>query len=551
MKMRTFLGRGVALGALLLVPSVLAAAVGDRTDGGAPIGPSIPLGAGGACSPIVVDGTLGSGSPSWPSVSGTQTGRLNRNGIASSCATPKSCLQFDSTPGRAFDGYSFTNDSGATACVSVTLDVLTQANCNLQVDAYDGSFDPANICTNYLADPGLSSGIPPTQTTMSFNVAAGDTFVLDVHTTNPGETGCLYDLTVTGDICAAGCALTCPADANVGNDPGQCGAIVNYPPPQTTGTCGTVTCTPPSGGFFAVGTTNVDCVETLTTTTTTVYSSGNVAVPIPATGTSGQMTPQVLSIPDPGTVTDVNLRLRANHTFDADLEVTLEAPDGTTTTLVMDDNGGSGDNLGSGATDCSGTKTIFDDEALTSITAGAAPFAGSFIPLNPLANMDGQTATGNWTLRINDDLGGDSGTLFCWELEITRQVTGGTGATCGFQLTVNDTEPPIVTCPADITLDLPPGSNGQNVDYPPPAASDNCPGVGADCQPPSGDLFPAGQTPVVCTALDSSQNSAACTFLVNLGAVTVLEVPTVSSLGLLALALLLAAAAFVALRRNG
>lgn len=193
----------LALAGLVLCSTTLFAQLGDQTDTGLPGNPWSPPdgGGGGLCADIVIGGTLGSGSPDWPSTSGTQTGRLNRNGISSACGAPKSCLIFDSAPGRAFDAYTFTNDFGATACVSVTLDVITQTACNLQVDAYDTTFDPANICTNYLADPGLSSGIPPSQTGMSFDVAAGQSFVLDVHTTNPGEIDCLYTLTVSGEIC--------------------------------------------------------------------------------------------------------------------------------------------------------------------------------------------------------------------------------------------------------------------------------------------------------------------------------------------------------------
>src|SRR5262249_2485291 len=44
----------------------------------------------------------------------------------------------------------------------------------------------------------------------------------------------------------------------VPNDPGKCGAIVNFAP-TVTGNCGTVGCTPASGSFFLVGTTTVTC----------------------------------------------------------------------------------------------------------------------------------------------------------------------------------------------------------------------------------------------------------------------------------------------------
>jgi hypothetical protein len=58
------------------------------------------------------------------------------------------------------------------------------------------------------------------------------------------------------------CTITCPANIAQANDPNQCGAVVTYPPPMTTGTCGTVTCSPASGAFFPVGTTTVTCSTT-------------------------------------------------------------------------------------------------------------------------------------------------------------------------------------------------------------------------------------------------------------------------------------------------
>ena len=44
-------------------------------------------------------------------------------------------------------------------------------------------------------------------------------------------------ISVTGSNCAAQpCTITCPADVSVANDADQCGAVVNYPAPMTTGT---------------------------------------------------------------------------------------------------------------------------------------------------------------------------------------------------------------------------------------------------------------------------------------------------------------------------
>jgi Zn-dependent metalloprotease len=58
------------------------------------------------------------------------------------------------------------------------------------------------------------------------------------------------------------CVLTCPPDVEQANDTGKCEAVVNYPDPTTTGECGAVSCSPPSGSLFPVGTTTVTCSGT-------------------------------------------------------------------------------------------------------------------------------------------------------------------------------------------------------------------------------------------------------------------------------------------------
>src|SRR5205085_12156104 len=67
------------------------------------------------------------------------------------------------------------------------------------------------------------------------------------------DTSCSFTVTVVP------CAITCPSNITVGNDPGQCGAVVTYAP-TAGGGCGTVTCSPASGSFFPVGTTTVNCI---------------------------------------------------------------------------------------------------------------------------------------------------------------------------------------------------------------------------------------------------------------------------------------------------
>lgn len=158
-----------------------------------------------ACPPVVINGTLGSGAPGFTGVqfSGNQTGRLNRNGISSSCAAPKACSIFDPAGARAFDAYKISNDSGQDQCVFINLNAPANTTCNMQSNAYLDTYVPGSICTGYLGDPGLSLGVPPTATDFSVTVPAGHALIVVVHTTNPGETGCAYTVTVRGNLCVA------------------------------------------------------------------------------------------------------------------------------------------------------------------------------------------------------------------------------------------------------------------------------------------------------------------------------------------------------------
>ncbi|MFE5426107.1 HYR domain-containing protein [Peribacillus simplex] len=59
-------------------------------------------------------------------------------------------------------------------------------------------------------------------------------------------------------------SISCPGNITQDNDPGVCGAIVNYPPPTVSTSCPGVTfsCSPASGSLFPVGETTVTCTAT-------------------------------------------------------------------------------------------------------------------------------------------------------------------------------------------------------------------------------------------------------------------------------------------------
>ncbi|MFI5253673.1 MAG: fibronectin type III domain-containing protein [Bacteroidota bacterium] len=79
------------------------------------------------------------------------------------------------------------------------------------------------------------------------------------------------------------CIINPMPNITVSVNPGQCGTTVYYNQPTTSGNCSPVTCTPPSGSYFSVGTTTVSCSDT----------SGDV-INFTVTVTGGTVIPGVL-----------------------------------------------------------------------------------------------------------------------------------------------------------------------------------------------------------------------------------------------------------------
>jgi subtilisin-like proprotein convertase family protein len=110
---------------------------------------------------------------------------------------------------------------------------------------------------------------------------------------------------------------------------------------------------------------------------------------------------------------DVNVTLSISHTWDADLDLFLRAPNGTEVGLSSG-NGGSSDHY---------LNTTFDDEAVTPITSGAPPFSGSFRPEQPLSLLDGSNANGTWALQVRDTFpSSDGGVLTDWRLTLLQPI---------------------------------------------------------------------------------------------------------------------------------
>lgn len=138
---------------------------------------------------------------------------------------------------------------------------------------------------------------------------------------------------------------------------------------------------------------------------------------------------------------DVDLLTNIQHTFAADLDMTLQSPAGTIVTLSTD-NGAGNDNVFDG--------TLWDDDANP---AGQVPYttnngvttdhayvnltlASPLVPEENLAAFVGEDPNGTWIITISDDLAGDGGNLNQWALNIT---------------TLNDTPITVVTTTSNTT----------------------------------------------------------------------------------------------------
>jgi subtilisin-like proprotein convertase family protein len=93
------------------------------------------------------------------------------------------------------------------------------------------------------------------------------------------------------------------------------------------------------------------------------------------------------------TITDIAVYVNITHTYQGDLVVTLESPDGTFITL-HDRSGGSADNI-------------------------IGWYPDELNPAEDLGQLIGENADGIWTMTVSDNAGGDQGTFNEWCLRIT------------------------------------------------------------------------------------------------------------------------------------
>jgi ELWxxDGT repeat protein len=136
--------------------------------------------------------------------------------------------------------------------------------------------------------------------------------------------------------------------------------------------------------------------------------------------------------------------------------------------------------------------------------------AGAQVAFAPTAFSDSIDPAPQWVAQP------DAGTLFALGDTVVRLDAtdeAGNHSSCSLVVTVADTTPPVVTCPADLEVASDSG-NGATVNFAATATDtvDASPSVAYTVAP--GSRFPIGARQVTATARDHAGNEATCTFVV-------------------------------------
>jgi hypothetical protein len=139
-------------------------------------------------------------------------GRFFRDGVPSACGAGKVCPGNFGTGPYFYDTYTLQNLTCATQCVTVDY-IANAGGGDVFVTAYNGSFDPNNLCTNYMADGGLSSLSGGTGVTFAFTVPANTTVVFVAMAAQISTPCPSYTMTVTGLNCTPPPPCTAPTSS--------------------------------------------------------------------------------------------------------------------------------------------------------------------------------------------------------------------------------------------------------------------------------------------------------------------------------------------------
>ncbi len=182
--------------------------------------------------------------------------------------------------------------------------------------------------------------------------------------------------------------------------------------------------------------------------TQTFNSSGTIAIPDNSC-TGGTSNILVSGYSSTVVSSSIYVKINLTHTWDADLFLYLEAPNGQRL-MLANGNGSNGDNF---------TNTVFADSGSTTLASGTAPFTGLYKPWNAaitkctftnniltfgaLGAGNAYNPNGTWKLIGLDQASSDTGRIQNWA--ITFPGNGGVCTSTSNALNVTYTTTPVIT----------------------------------------------------------------------------------------------------------
>ena len=408
--------------------------------------------------------------------------------------------------------YTATDDAGneATCSFDVTVvdDEAPTLTCpaNITVSADEGTCEATITWATPVVSDNCPGGVTLTSSHNSGDIfSVGTTTVTYTATDANGRiTQCSFIVTVNDDEAPP---LTCPADITVSTASGTCGAVVTWTAPEPVmGDCLgigiTVTSNFNPGDTFPLGTTSV------------IYSAvdgaGNTALCSFNVTVIDNEPPSVVECP-----ADIEM-FTTSGMCSAIVEWTPPVPepmDNCPGVVIIGSTHDSGDSFQLGTTmvtytiqdasgniiTCSFTVTIIDNETPTI----ACPT--DIIMTNDVGECG---AVVTWTTPVPQDNcpgamiitsshnPGDFFPVGTTKVVYTMEDATGAVAQCSFFITVQDNNPVLLQCPADVAANTDGGQCTATVFWDAPLYVDNCDETNLSSSHEPGDVFPLGCTTV-------------------------------------------------------
>ncbi|MDN5204999.1 HYR domain-containing protein [Fulvivirgaceae bacterium BMA10] len=420
--------------------------------------------------------------------------------------------------------YTATDAAGNTAVCSfdVTVEdnedpVITGCPSNITISA------DAGVCTKNVTwtvpTATDNCGVPTLTSTHNpgDNFPLGTTTVTYTATDAAGNTAlCSFDVTVEDneDPVITGC----PLNITISADAGVCTKNVTWTVPAVTDNCGvpTLTSTHNPGDNFPVGTTTVTYTARDGAGNTTLCSFDVIVEDNEDPVITGCLSD--VTVPADNGVCSMALNWIVPTVSDNCSGVTMigshspgnSFPIGTTTvTYTATDGAGNTAN-------CSFNITVEDreDPVISNIPSNITIAANPGVCTKNVT-WTAPTAADNCgaPTLISTHNSGDNFSLGTTTVTYTATDTYGNTSMGSFDITVEDTEGPVVSgCPGNMTVAPDAGTCSKVVTWAEPIVTDNCSGSTLTSSHSSGDTFAMGITTVTYTATDAKGNTSICSF---------------------------------------